>query len=80
MGYTMRTERYRFTRWQRSKDPNDIIAYELYDLIKDSDCFVNIAGYPQNKKLLTQLNLRMQKEGIGNAKIVLPKNLNPQQD
>ncbi len=31
MGYSLRTDRYRFTSWQRNSDPAKEVAIELYD-------------------------------------------------
>jgi arylsulfatase A-like enzyme len=53
MGYTMRTDRYRFTRWQNPD--GSAVAVELYDHQADPKENVNIAGLPENAKLLEQL-------------------------
>jgi len=31
MGYSMRTDRYRFTEWKKTENPDEIVAVELYD-------------------------------------------------
>lgn len=31
MGYSMRVENYRFTRWQKYENPDEVVAIELYD-------------------------------------------------
>lgn len=65
MGYSMRTDRYRFTKWRKMKNPDEIIAYELYDLQNDPNGFVNIADKPENKNVLTELSDLMKEAGIG---------------
>ncbi len=42
MGYSIRTERYRYTQW-REFDSGDLIAEELYDHDRDPDENINIA-------------------------------------
>lgn len=58
MGYSMRTERYRFTAWVDRKDHSRIDALELYDHEKDPQEDVNVAGHPDQattvKRLLAQ--------------------------
>ncbi|XP_015434051.1 PREDICTED: iduronate 2-sulfatase [Dufourea novaeangliae] len=52
MGYTLRTNRYRYTAWlrfdsrARVPDWNDIIAEELYDHEIDKDENKNLVGFP----------------------------------
>ena len=55
MGYSMRTDRYRFTRWQLRANPNKVAAVELYDHVKDPQENVNIATDPANTRLVKQL-------------------------
>lgn len=43
MGYTMRTSRYRYTRWMLEKDES-VVAEELYDYQDDPDETTNWAG------------------------------------
>lgn len=63
MGYTMKTDRYRFTRWQPRRDPqgkpSEVIAYELYDHQNDPAENVNVANDPANKKLIGQLDKQL---------------------
>lgn len=65
MGYSMRTDQYRFTKWRKIKAPNEVVAYELYDFLKDPGGFVNIAGKPESKEIISTLSLMMQEDGIG---------------
>ena len=58
MGYSMRTERYRFTVWVGRNDHTKVDAIELYDHQTDPQENTNIAKDPANaelvKKLMTQ--------------------------
>ena len=55
MGYTMRTDRYRFTRWVNRDDHSQVDAVELYDHQTDPQENVNIAADPQNAELVARL-------------------------
>jgi iduronate 2-sulfatase len=55
MGYTMRTERYRFTRWVHRDDHSKVDSLELYDEQTDPQENVNIAKDPKNAALITKL-------------------------
>ena len=58
MGYTMRTDRYRYTEWfEPGKDP---VAVELYDYEKDPSGNVNVAGLTANKELVADLSKRLK--------------------
>ena len=54
-GYTMRTDRYRFTRWVHTKDHSKVEAIELYDHEKDPEENINIAPNPENRALIEKL-------------------------
>jgi iduronate 2-sulfatase len=58
MGYSMRTDRYRLTRWVRSDGTQ--VACELYDHQDDPAENVNIAGRPENAALIQQLTQQQQ--------------------
>ncbi len=62
MGYSMRTDRYRFTRWQNRNNPKEVVAVELYDHVKDPDENVNLAAHPINQDLIERLT-RQYEEG-----------------
>lgn len=53
MGYSMRTDRYRFTEWRALN--TDFREYELYDHTVDPKENVNVAGRPENAALVAQL-------------------------
>jgi iduronate 2-sulfatase len=55
MGYTMRTDRYRFTRWAHRDDHAKADAVELYDHQTDPQENENIANEPQNAELVKTL-------------------------
>jgi len=62
MGYTMRTDRYRFTVWHSWKNKDEILAIELYDYMEDPQENVNIAGRMENKGLVATL-MKQYKKG-----------------
>jgi len=53
MGYSMRTDRYRFNEWSVSK--TNFCEYELYDHVADPKENVNIANRPENAALVKKL-------------------------
>ncbi len=55
MGYSMRTDRYRFTRWVDRKDHSQVDAVELYDHQTDPQENVNIALNPESAGLVAKL-------------------------
>ncbi|MHC4751624.1 MAG: sulfatase/phosphatase domain-containing protein, partial [Planctomycetota bacterium] len=70
MGYSMRTDKYRFTVWIDVRHPDsEPIAVELYDHQKDPDENVNIAVNPENAELIKQLTFQIKTNGyIGGRK------------
>ncbi len=55
MGYSMRTDRYRFTGWVHRKDHTKIEAIELYDHQVDPQENQNIAQRPEHAALVAKL-------------------------
>jgi iduronate 2-sulfatase len=55
MGYSMRTDRYRFTRWVERDHPERVAAVELYDHQTDPDENRNVADDPANAALVGRL-------------------------
>jgi arylsulfatase A-like enzyme len=55
MGYSLRTERYRLTRWVDRKDPDKLMAVELYDHQNDPAENQNIVANPAQAETLKQL-------------------------
>jgi arylsulfatase A-like enzyme len=68
MGYSMRTERYRFTRWVERNDHSRIVATELYDHQTDPQENVNIAGDPKQAALVAKLTAQWE-QGWRGAKL-----------
>ncbi len=67
MGYSMRTDRYRYTEWQQRD--RVVRARELYDHVQDPGENVNVADAPGNAQLVSELS-EMLKQGWQGA---LPK-------
>jgi hypothetical protein len=67
MGYSMRTERYRFTVWVDRGDHSKVDAAELYDHQTDPQENVNIAGLPEHAALVASL-MEQWKKGWRGAK------------
>ena len=61
MGYSMRTDRYRFTVWVDRADHTKIAAVELYDHETDRQENTNIAADPKNKVLVQDLMQQWRK-------------------
>ncbi len=58
MGYSMRTDRYRYTEWAEPDKP--AIGVELYDHKTDARENVNLAGQPEHKELTEQLSKQLR--------------------
>ena len=71
MGYTMRTDRYRFTAWLHRHDHSKVEAVELYDHQTDPQENVNLASQPENKALVKELTAKLN-AGWKAAAPVLP--------
>ena len=65
MGYSMRTDRYRFTRWVHKDDPSKVDAVELYDEQTDPEENLNIANDPKNAELVAKLTAQSLKGWAG---------------
>jgi iduronate 2-sulfatase len=55
MGYSMRTDRHRFTAWVQRDDHMKVEAIELYDHQTDPQENTNVAGAPANAALVAKL-------------------------
>lgn len=55
MGYSMRTNRFRLTRWVAKDDHSDVVAVELYDHQNDPQENLNVASNPEYKSVLEDL-------------------------
>lgn len=62
-GYTMRTERYRYTEWVM---PDGRVVYrDLYDLDEDPGETLNIGDEPENAALMNELAASLRRHGAG---------------
>jgi len=59
MGYTMRTERYRFPAWLGRDDHSKVDAVELYDHQADPQENTNVATRPENAALVKELMAKL---------------------
>ena len=57
MGYSVRTDRWRYTRWQQGPQsaPADVVARELYDHASSPVATANLAGRPEHAALVDSL-------------------------
>ncbi|MEM7454117.1 MAG: sulfatase [Planctomycetota bacterium] len=62
MGYSMRTERYRLTRWVAEQDQSELVALELYDHESDPQENINIAHDPESAALVVELADRWRRK------------------
>ena len=67
MGYSMRTDRYRFTVWVGRNDHSKVDAVELYDHQADPQENVNIARVPTHAELVNRL-MEQWREGWRGAR------------
>ncbi|MFM8532692.1 MAG: sulfatase [Acidimicrobiia bacterium] len=61
MGYSMRTDRYRFTAWVDRADHSKVVDLELYDHRGDPLENTNIAGQPENGQLIADLTVQLRR-------------------
>ncbi len=55
MGYAMRTDRYRYVRWQE-RTAQKVVAQELYDHQTDPDEMNNLAASVENRELVAKMD------------------------
>lgn len=60
-GYTMRTDRYRYTVWQSTDDARANAGIELYDHTIDPAETLNLARLPQNATLVAELHDQLKR-------------------
>lgn len=72
MGYSIRTGKYRYTRWQKYENPSEIVAIELYDHTNSKVASENFAIYPKYKKKIDKMNKLMNNE-LNKYRLLKPK-------
>lgn len=60
MGYSMRTDRYRYTVWRSRDTAKRILAEELYDHESDPHENVNLAALPEHAALVKRLRAEFE--------------------
>ena len=58
MGYSMRTDQFRYTEWIKTED-NSVIARELYNHITDPDENINVAEKPEYTTIVVSLSEKL---------------------
>ena len=61
LGRSMRTERYRFTRWVEIDDPSKVVGLELYDHQSDPREKRNLAAEPEFTEVVRQLGEQLDR-------------------
>ena len=59
MGYTMRTDKFRYTEWRNRKKMARVVARELYDHRQDNDENENVADNVEHAKIVKELAEKM---------------------
>ena len=62
MGYTLRTDRWRYTEWFDTR-ARKVVAQELYDHQNTQTPDRNVVGDPQHKDLVTSLSEKLDSRG-----------------
>jgi len=67
MGYSVRTERYRYTEW-RNVASGQVLARELYDHLVDPGENINIAGFPAYVAAIIELEQILKHQNFSRGK------------
>ena len=59
MGYSMRTDKYRYNEWVR-QDSGEVVARELYDHEAGPCARINLAAKPESADIVRQLSAQMK--------------------
>ena len=59
MGYSLRTCDYRLVSWQKNRNPDSVVAIELYDHRNVLEETVNIADSPENAGIVQSLSNKL---------------------
>lgn len=70
-GYSMRTDRYRYTEWIESD--GTIVYRDLYDMLNDPGETANVAGLKENTALLVHLADQLREYGNGLMRLYEPR-------
>ena len=62
MGYSIRTEQYRYTRWQKYEQPEEVVERELYDHSNGPLAIENLAEEEAYADLVAELDMLMDEE------------------
>ncbi len=62
MGYSIRTDTHRYTRWQQYENPDEVAAVELYDQREVKNPWVNLADKPEYQEEVKKLDALMTRE------------------
>jgi len=62
MGYSIRAGNYRYTRWQKYENPDEVTAIELYDHSEAKKAMENLAYKPEYSREIQRLDKLMTKE------------------
>ncbi|MFO1447818.1 MAG: sulfatase [Opitutaceae bacterium] len=73
MGYSMRTDRYRFTHWQNTQHPGLREKFELYDHTNDPGENTNLAAQPEHSALVEDLSKRLRSH-LADHSVARPSN------
>lgn len=60
MGYSIRTDKYRYTSWQLKNNPKEVVAIELYDLASDPLGRINLASSATYTPTVKELSLLLE--------------------
>ena len=60
MGYTMRTDQFRYTEWHDLKNPDRVVARELYDHRRNDDENENVINSPEFANVVAKLKKQMK--------------------
>ena len=60
MGYSLRTDDYRYVSWQYKMNPDSVVALELFDHKADPGETINVASLPENEDIVQKLSLKLQ--------------------
>jgi iduronate 2-sulfatase len=62
MGYSMRTDKYRYTRWQKYENPADVVDIELYDHSGGKLAKENLARKPGFRRKVDRFDRQLSRE------------------